>query len=114
MLSALMSNSMVDYNPVTGRYRLHDTIRLFAHTLHSEYYTNGSAEDPVDVRQRWKLRFIKFCGRVLREAAEAEELQNALDLFDRHRHNIEAAMEMCMDMRLYVCNLDLARVQLLF
>jgi tetratricopeptide (TPR) repeat protein len=84
-LSDLLRYSMLEWNPMTERYRLHDLAQIFADSRLSE-----------DERGATRRRYVKYYADVIGRAGElyrrgGDSLLEGLALYDLERHNLKAA-----------------------
>ena len=91
-LGELIVDCLVEYNSVTCRYHLHDTIRSFTTVI--------SGKHPNEMK-KWKFNFATYYCKILRTARDlylkgADELLSGLRLFDQNRANIEHVMRMIL------------------
>jgi len=114
MITGLLVKSLVDF--VNFRYRLHATIRLFASSFHDQYYSVPSGEptggplSSATVRCTWQTRFVDYYLMILRRATALPSFQESLQIFDTERANIEAAINLSMELRRYSICLEFLKL----
>jgi tetratricopeptide (TPR) repeat protein len=83
-LSSLVIRSLVEYNETTGRYRLHDLIRLYADSRLSQ-------EESDDCQRRHSRHYLALLSETdLLYEKGGEAISRGLILFDQEVSNIEA------------------------
>jgi len=91
-LSALLERSLVEHDPETGRYRLHDLMRLFAQA-------RLDSDTPSVERQNATERYVRHYLALAQDAWDTKEILTRHDLLENERGNLLQACDFAVQLQ---------------